>query len=294
MAFTTGKDLKALVLSRAGDDAVSPDFGSEVQDYIQASYIGVLSEGFPWTFATKTPPGILTTVAEITAGSVLVTNGLASITFSSAPAVSVAGRKFYVDNEGIVYRILTHTAGQAAATLDANYVGVSGSGLAYHVFQDEYALASDFLRPLGKPFLRDAHGSYDLDLISQDELKAKYPHSWQGGTTARYCAFIAAARIRIAPWPVDARRFEYDYIYHPGTLTFDGGVSDTLIIQPAEDRIVVAFFAAANVMVDMNDDRWSTMAAAGPAKISDMKRLARKILKPRLWMRRQFSLGARR
>jgi hypothetical protein len=295
MGYTTGEELKALILSRAGDDAVSPDFGSEVEDYINTSYIAVL-EDFPWLFARKTPPGVLNTVAEITTGSVTLTTDSASGTFSSAPTASVEGRKIRTDADGIVCRIIAHTAGQTGFTLDSTYQGDGGSGLTYAVFQDEYDLASDFLAPVNTGrFLRDCHGSYDMDLISPGRMDAEYPYRSSSGVSARYCAIIGDGVLRIAPYPTEARRYEYDYTYHPGALTFDGVVSsDTPIIQPPEDRMVLVYAAAGELLVDMNDDRFASFAAAGPEKLKHMKARQRRMLKPGLYVRSQFSVGARR
>ncbi len=292
--LTTGQDLKQFTLSRIGDDATNPDFESEVESYLQSGYIAVLA-AFPWLFGRKASPGVINCVAEITDGSVTLTTGSTAGTFSSAPAVSVKDRKLVADSDGIVCRISAHTAGQTGFTLDAAYQGDGGSGLSYTVFQDEYSLAADFLLPAQTTgFLRDCHGSYDMDLIPPNQMAAisPYPASSAAG---RYCSILRDKVIRVAPYPAEARRYEYEYNYHPGSLTFDGvAATDTPLIQPAEHRIVIVHQAAAQAMVDMNDDRWEILAQAGPALLEQMKRLQRRMTKPRLFMRRQYAVGVSR
>lgn len=294
--YDFGKDILESVLSRADELGIgSSDRETDAKRYIQASYISVVGEGFPWPWAKKEPPGVLTTSAEITTGTVAVTNNSATITFSSAPSASVAGRKFFVDADGVIYRISAHTGGSATATLDSAYLGTTNAAAAYHVFQDEYDLASDFLRPFGKRFLRDMHGRYALDLIGEDELSGRYAYPGASGTVPRYATMVAEKRIRLTPWPNEARRYEYAYVFHPGVLDFTGaGAGDTPIIQPAEDRIVLSFFALAHLLHDKNDDRAAGLLAAGEAKVKQMKLLGIKLNKPRIWMRSQYRVSAAR
>jgi hypothetical protein len=272
----------------------SSDRETEAKAYAQAAYIGILERAFTW--GKKSTPGVINTVAEITTGTVTLTTASTAGTFSSAPAASCAGRKIVTDQDGIVCRISTHTAAAAAFTLDSAYQGDGGSGLTFSVFQDEYSLASDFLVPRNKTrFLRDCHGNYDMDLIDADELDARFPYRASSGAAARYCAIIRHQKIRIYPWMTDAHRYEYEYCYHPGVLTFDGVAgTDTPIIQPAEDRVAIAFLAIANLLVDKNDDRAAAHVQAAQAKIADMKRLDGKTKKHRTWMRTQFAVGTMR
>lgn len=293
--YNTGKDLLIDVLSRAEELGLAlGDREAEAKRYIQASYISTLAEGFPWIFGRKKPPGVLTTVAEITAGTVNVTKGSASITFSSAPAASVKDSKFYTEDDGIVYRISAHTAGAAGATLDSTYLGSTNTAVAYHVFQDEYDLATDFLVPLGKRFMRDMQGRFATDLISEDEFSTRYSYPARRSGPPRYVTFVADKRVRFGPYATDARRYEYGYIYHPGTLPFDGSAADTLIIQPAEHRIVVALFAIGNMLLDKDDDRAQAYFTGGESVRSQMKRTAIKQVKPRLWLRPQYRISTPR
>ena len=285
--FDFGKDILINVLSRAEELAIGlSDRETEAKAYIQASYIAVVGEGFPWPWAKKEPPGILTTVAEYTTGSVLVTNGSKNITFSSAPAASRAKQKFSVDADPVTYRIDTHVAAAAAAVLDRNYLGTTNTAAAFHVFEDEYDLASDFLRPFSRRnFLRDAHSASTVRLVGEDEMGGLYPYAGRSSFYPRYAAMIAEKRIRLVPYPTDAKYYEYPYIFHPGVLDFTGaGAGDTPIISPAEDRIVLALFAVGNLLADKNDDRATTFLQGAGAKLRDMKRLGLSINRPRSWV----------
>ena len=297
--FSTGKGILDYALDRANevnDEASDSQYLQVTETDIQTAYIGVLSSTVaPW--ARKYPPGVIITVPEITTGSVQLTTGSAAGVFSVAPADSMAGRKIYADNDQVVCRILTHNAGATAFTLDAEYPETGGTACAFHVFQDEYAVATDFLAPRNtKKFLKDCGGAYDIDLVSEQELEGWFAFPpMQSGTTPRVCAFIADKTLRVAPWPREARRWEYEYNYHPGTLAFTGAVSDDVsIIQPAEDGVVVALMAIANLLLNKNDDRAATFAQAAAQKLSAINGLAQQFRSPRLWVRSQFSVSGRR
>jgi hypothetical protein len=76
----------------------------------------------------------------------------------------------------------------------------------------------------------------------------------------------------VSPWPTALRRYEYDYVRHPGVLPFDGSASDTLTaIQPPEHRIIVVYKAGWQLLVDKEDSRAQVFAVAGGAVADDIR-----------------------
>lgn len=284
--YDTGRDILINVLSRADELEIgTAEREEEAKTYIQAAYISVLSEGYPWPFARKDPPGVLTTNRERT-GSATFTVSSTAGTFSVAPDVSLAGRKIFAETDEVVYRISSHLANTTAFVLDSVFLGTSGL-YNVHVFQDEYSLATDFLRPVTHKFLRPADSRHMVELIGIDELEGKYGSrlQWSGTDSPRYCAFIGDQKIRIWPWTTLSKRFEYKYIFHPGVLAFTGAAAtDTPIIKPAEDRVVISLLAVGNLLVDKNDDRASLFLDAAVSKISSMKRLQQTKSRARVWV----------
>lgn len=287
--FDTGLDILTNVLSRADELEVGvAEREVEAKAYIQAAYISVLTEGYPWTFARKDPPGIIITNRERT-GTINVTQSSASATLNEvliSPTASMATRKIWLETDEVLYRILTHTAGDLAVTLDSIFLGSTGT-YNYHIFQDEYSLATDFLKPFTHKFLRPADGMRIVELIGVDELEgiSRSQITWNGTDTPRYCAFLGNSKIRMWPWCTSSKRFEYKYIYHPGLLDFTGvAATDTPIIQPAEDRVVLSLTAVGNLLVDKNDDRANIFLDAASSKISSMKRLQQAKSRARVWV----------
>lgn len=285
--YDTGLDILTNVLSRADELEIGvAEREVEAKTYIQAAYISVLSEGFAWPFARKTPPGTLTTnvIRNVT---ITVTQSSAFFTMTGAPiGVDLAGRKIWLDGDDVVYRISTYTVGTFTGTFDGIFLNNSGSYQA-HVFQDEYLLNSDFLRPVSHKFLRPGDGLGFVELIGLDEIEGRSDRSltWQGSNNPKYCAFIGNRRIKVWPWTTESKRYTYHYLFHPGLLTFDGvAATDTPIIEPAEDRVVIALMAVGNLLIDKNDDRANIFLDAAVAKINSMKRLHQAKSRARVWV----------
>lgn len=71
-----------------------------------------------WPFLRSPTPLVIQTVADYTTGTVATTVGSATITFSSGPAVSMAGRYIRFSSSLDWYRITAHTAAATTATLE--------------------------------------------------------------------------------------------------------------------------------------------------------------------------------
>lgn len=66
---------------------------------------------------------IVQTVTDITTGTISITAGSSTVTFSSAPAVSVANRYLQVSTSNDWYQITAHTAASTTATISPAFVG---------------------------------------------------------------------------------------------------------------------------------------------------------------------------
>lgn len=82
--------------------------------------------------------------AYIADGTVAVTPGSATVTFSVAPQASRKGDFFAVDNFSEIYRISEHEAGSTEATLDIAYNGTLLTEAAYKIWTDTLALPTNF------------------------------------------------------------------------------------------------------------------------------------------------------
>lgn len=98
---------------------------------------------------------VINTAPKITAGTVNVTEGSTSITFSTAPQrfssnVSVAGNVIVIpgspSDPNAAYRIVSHTSGALAATLDAEFTGETDTTAGYTVYKIAYDLPANLAK----------------------------------------------------------------------------------------------------------------------------------------------------
>jgi len=232
--WDTGKEILYYVLLKLKDyERIRQE---EAKLIIQGIYWELLME-FPWLFALKDPPGIINTVAEVT-GTATITKGSATVTLGAAIATTMAGRKFYIDNEFVPYRILTHTAGTVTLTLDATYKEDSVTAGAFTIFQDEYSLASDCAKPWRFWFRNLPNAS--INFIGGGEMQARFPQMSRGGISVYEVALIKDNKVKIKSPPTDAVTIEYEYTQRQSALTFDGVVANDTPVFPQDTRKVIA------------------------------------------------------
>ncbi len=254
----TGQLILQDVLGRCNEPTALT--GNDVSDYlndtkalVQRVYYDIL-EYAPWPWALKDPPGVLTVYAKVT-GSATVTKDNAAVTLGATIATSKTGWWFQVDGQQVPYRIVTHTAGTAAITLDAPYNEANGAAVACTLFKDEYALAADCMKIW---FAWNRNRPTDrIDIIGRGEMQDRFVTRYHSGPTTRVISVIKGNKVRIRPWPeTDNITLEYDYTAQPGAdFTFDGQAATDTPVIPLHDRHVLSDAAAVQLMLMKNDPR---------------------------------------
>lgn len=268
------------VLFRAGEPIdTTSDFNSVALDYVNRAYRAIWIGGGeyvpgmnePWLWLKKDPPGVLVLQPAITAGSVAVTQGSSTITFSPPPAVSVAGTFLHVTGFADVFRILTHTAGNANATIDVPYTGTSAGAASYTDMFLEYALAADLLR-LVSPMRVQADGVPEIEGCELSALDRDFPLvSINSGTPDRF-ALVTETKIRFNRYggiiPTQQTRIEYDYLQKPADLT---GIGSDAPLVPLEFRQVIADLALFELYTIKSDSRADSTGTQGRAGLKSMQ-----------------------
>lgn len=148
MGYLTTSVLKSSALFRAGEltDGTS-SYDSKALEYMNQIYRAILSGGnefdlelgSPWTWARAEQPGIIVLQPKFS-GSVSVVNGSTTITFSAPVATPLAGQWFKITGRSEVFRIISHVAATATATIDTPYTEDTGTNLPAEVYFLEYDL----------------------------------------------------------------------------------------------------------------------------------------------------------
>lgn len=285
--YTFSQDLVNDILFRAGEGTDgSSDFEAVALQYLNRAYQALVNGGSEidpdvqedWWWARKDPPGVLNLVSSITAGTVTVTNNSTTITFSSAPASSVAGYFFRVNDQPDVFRVAAHTGGSTSATLDAAYTGPNGAGKAYTLFKTEYALPSDLIRIISP--MRIYQGSnHEVDGVELSSLERDWPiREIESGPPTQF-AMTTETKVRFNKYgPVPTAtpnmiRVEFDYIYRPADLT-DSGSEEPVV--PRQYRRMLSDIAVVFLFVDKNDDRASPISQVAKQGLQAMANEQRK------------------
>lgn len=157
--FTTAQDLLKYALRAAGeiDDGNSPLHATALE-YLNAAYLKILSGsnefdldfGAPFVWARSSKTLILKPYHET--GTITLTNGSTSGTFSSAPSSSLADYDLHPIGNDITdwFLITAHTAATTSFTLDGAFTGETGS-YNYKAIKLRYTIGTTIIRMV-EPF----------------------------------------------------------------------------------------------------------------------------------------------
>lgn len=283
--LTHTQDVKQAVLKHAGElvNGNSP-YEALVIEYINRVYQEILAggntflpnfgESWPWAKAQNS--SVLQLDPPYDTGTVTLTKGSTSGTFSSAPAATMAGRFLKIDERPEIFRISAHTAAATAFTLDAAYTDDSGAGLSFNAHKLDYTLTASIQR-LIEP-MRTYRSQTDAEDstgkiygIGLETLSSKFP--MRDLTTGVPANFAVAGevdgtlRVRFSHSVSTETRVEYDFIAIPSDLTDS---TSSIPLLPREDRMVLVYGATYFLMLDKNDNRAQAYLQLAQSKLQAM------------------------
>ncbi len=243
---------------------------------LQDMHIG-FQEGFTWAERVGelvTQPQYITGTLSVDQGSTTLTG--ASTLWDTANAFSVknmrAGGRIVIGGGVEVYEIAS-VSGDTAAVLTATYTQSDASAVSYVYFEDEYALDSDFLRPV-------SFNSFDIndeiDLIGRNEFRLRYPRNKTTGkpmvATIVDRAFSGdttpVRKVKFWKPPDQAYLFRYPFITNKLAVS-SAGVAQANMSADADEPIIplqyrhaIVFHALYNWFRDKRDDDRSQEAKA--------------------------------
>ncbi len=170
-------DLQVRVREQTGISATKTIAQRYINIALHDMHIG-FGETFPWAERQAT----LVTQAEYVTGTITATKGSTTITGSSTlwdtnNDFSIknmrVGGKIVIDGGKEVYEIAT-VASDTSATINATFTQTTVSAAGYVYFEDEYALDSDFLRPLD---FQNFDIAGDIRLIGRKTFREQHPRN---------------------------------------------------------------------------------------------------------------------
>ncbi len=235
---------------------------------------------FPWairratlqthaTYTTGTVDIALATRTTVTGTNTLWNTAVTGMGFNNARA----GGKMTFSGATDVYTVST-VGGDTSITLADRFIGDTAlSGETYTYFEDEYALASDFFRPID---LRCFSSALEIPLIGQGEFHRRYPRNSTTGKPTIGALFqlefssstSPQYRIVLHPAPDAVYNIPYDYVTSNLAVTSAGAAQAQLTnstdepIVPLRYRQAIVYHALYHWYRDRKDDARSQEAKA--------------------------------
>jgi hypothetical protein len=267
--YTTSQDLVNDILTRGHElnDGTS-DFDTDVVTYLNRAYLGLLRGGSEldpevdeeWDWLRADDQGVLTLNPVIDTGTISVTNSSTTVTFSSAPTPSVAGRHFKVDDHADVFIISSHTATGTGATLESVYTGSTDTAASYRVMQLDYALASDVMG-LSSQMTSYQDGRMKIKGVNLDIMDERWPKNELGSGVPHNFAMITDQSVRFSHYggtsSTDLIKVDYEYLKLPSDLADDTNNP----IVPREYRYILADWALSFLFAAKDDIKAGDAAA---------------------------------
>lgn len=181
--------------------------------------------GFDYRFPWAERSAILLTQAQYGTGTVTITQGSTTLTgsgtsWNTANAFNVnnmrANGKVRIAGSREPYTVSV-VGGDTSATLSSKFVESDVSAETYLYYEDEYDLASDFLRPVDAQTFSD---ETEIAIISRTEFRRRFPTNSVPGRPTVACIIDYAPsgstapirRVRLSQPPSTAMRIPYTYI----------------------------------------------------------------------------------
>lgn len=167
--------------AQMGLDPTNTNVATLLKRWLNTSQRMILG-AFDWPFLRSSNPLEIQTVADLTTGTISTTAGSTTITFSSAPAVSVAGRFVQTSSSNDWYRIASHTALSTSATLATAAIYNLTAGT-YTVRKIYYSTSSAVDRILQ---IRQSITPYQLEEYTPERFNAVFPNPTATGNPLMY------------------------------------------------------------------------------------------------------------
>lgn len=275
--YTTFSDLYNGLLNATRQDTGASATVAQAKRYINIGLVDMhvgFGEKFPWAERNS----VLFTQPVYSDGLISIQQGANAFTGVStlwATQLQQTGRnnvnvggKFVIKGQEEVYEILTAPS-DTSGTLTSIYIGESLAGVAgdtYRYFEDEYALASDFLRPID--YRRFTSGHRGIDLVGRSDFRRRFGSNDIPGRPKQATIIDLAPsgnttprrRIVFSPPPDVAYQLKYSYVTSNLVTASDGTAQVSLSadadepIVPPRYRHVILLHALYNWYRDKKDD----------------------------------------
>lgn len=210
--------------AQCGLDYTDQVQGPLIKRWINTAQKHIYSQA-PWEFLRASTPLVVQTVTDITTGTVATTAGSTTITFSSAPTVSVAGRYIQTSSSLDWYNITAHTASSTTATIEIAAI-TTASAATYTVRKFYYSTSALVDRVLQ---INNSISPFTLKERSKEYFDSKYIYQTQSGLPLVYmmCGLDSSNiwQFKLWPSPSTVQNLYVNYLFVGVDMSADADVS---------------------------------------------------------------------
>jgi hypothetical protein len=271
--LTTFLDLYTDLINRVREQTGTTAVATIAKRYINVANQDLYlagAEKLPWAERRAT----IATHERYTTGTLTATRGSTAITGSGTAWNTAnddgvpnmrAGGKLTVAGHQEVYAVVS-VGGDTAAVIAPAFVGDTESDLSYVYFEDEYALASDFSRPLD---LRAFDVGREIKLLGRQDFRRLYPRNRIPSVRLRHATILdlpfsgsttPVRKVQFAPPPSGVQLVHYDYVTTLVAVSA-AGVAQVNLVEDTDEptlplrwRHMIVYHALYNWYRDRKDD----------------------------------------
>lgn len=208
-----------------------------------------------WPFNRGSTPLVVQTVTDYTTGTVATTAASTTVTFSATIAASKAGQYLQTSSSNDWYRITSHTAGTATATLEIAALNTA-TAATYTIRKIFYSTDSTVDRLIA---ISQAVSPYQLTETSPEFFQAVNPGFLSSGTPRIYMPAgldsSGFVQFRLWPNPDAALNLSIEYLKTATDMSSD---SDVSVIPAKWHTSVLLEGAKIDAFEFLDDDRKKT------------------------------------
>lgn len=276
MPYETGEDLLLDVLFRSSEPSSGSDWHEAALGYLNRAYRMIAagsSEFLPefvqdWWWLRQR--GVLILKPVYKTGSVSVTQGSNSITFSDQPPDDLTGYRLKLPNQRDIPIISVHSSMTTNATLDAEWTGDTISGSTFEALKVDYDLDSQ-AQALLSPISTFTHNPRIFG-TTPSGLDALYPLHRLGSGVPQAFALEDETRIRFSHGGrTDGESMRLEYWFRPTVQDLEDDPGSVPLL-PLQYRQILSDIATTYVLLDKDDDRATSFSAAARNGLAAMSK----------------------
>ena len=275
---TTFADIYTEVLNKMRQPTNVAAITAQAKRYVNTALYDIVI-GFEYKLPWLERSAFLTLQTPYTTGTVSISQGSTTLTGASTVWTTVnafgvtnarVGGKIVIAGSTDIYTVIA-VNGSVTLTLDNRFIAATVAAVSYTYFEDVYAVASDFLKPIDAQLFSTV---LPLEIMGRNDFRRRYPRPSVTGKP-RVCTILdqtyagsvtPVIKIQVYPYPNATYLMPYAYVSRNIAVSSVGVEAETMSADTDEPNIPLRYrhgivhYAIAQWYRDKKDDARSMSA----------------------------------